>query len=91
MDHDAEARRQCGRRLRDARESLRLSQASLGVDVGVGQPAVAKWENGVTEPDLAKRRLLAAVLGTDPYAIEPTAVAATAAVEPGPSAERVAS
>lgn len=66
----SEARRAAGGRLRQARESAGLSQASLGLRVGVRQPAVYKWEAGRTEPSLETRRQLAEVLGSDPYAIE---------------------
>lgn len=65
-----EVRQACGARLRALRESRELSQSELGARVGVLQPAVWKWEVGLTEPSLETRHLIAAALGEDPYAIE---------------------
>lgn len=65
-----EALVQGGRRLREARESLGLSQSAVGLQVGVAQAAVARWEAGLREPALSHRQRLAAVLGADPYAID---------------------
>ncbi|HVE45521.1 MAG TPA: helix-turn-helix transcriptional regulator [Acidimicrobiales bacterium] len=68
---------ECGRRLRAGREGLGLSQAALAMKVGVDQSALHRWEAGEREPNLAKRHLLACVLGSDPYAIEQPAEAAS--------------
>lgn len=45
------------------RTRLGISQAQLAERVGVSQQAVSKWEQGVTDPDLASVIVLARVLG----------------------------
>lgn len=65
-----ERRRQCGKRLRAAREAQGLSQAALGKLVGIGQPSVAKWELGLWVPTLATRIRLVDVVGFDPFSAE---------------------
>jgi transcriptional regulator with XRE-family HTH domain len=65
-----EARKQCGRRLLAARESLGLTQGALGKLVGVDQVTVSRWENGHRVPSFESRLLLVEALGKDPYAIE---------------------
>lgn len=67
-----EARKACGQRLQEAREALGLSQAALGEKVGFEQATVSRWEAGERVPSFETRLLLHAVLGADPYAIEPT-------------------
>ncbi|MFJ5546743.1 helix-turn-helix domain-containing protein [Streptomyces sp. NPDC093225] len=52
-----------GRRVRDVRRGLNLSQKDLGAMVGVGGPAVAKWENGEEFPKGEKLPAIAAALG----------------------------
>ena len=45
------------------RKQLNLTQEELAGKIGVSRQAVAKWENGVSLPDLEKGSLLAEVLG----------------------------
>lgn len=70
--------RECGQRLRESRVAAGLSQVELGGRIGRSQPSIYKWEAGHTEPDLASRRRLADVLGSDPYAIDITTDAGAA-------------
>jgi transcriptional regulator with XRE-family HTH domain len=65
-----ERRKQCGQRLREAREALGLSQAALGQRVGISQPSVAKWEIGQWVPTLEARIRLVAVVGFDPFSAD---------------------
>jgi transcriptional regulator with XRE-family HTH domain len=55
------------RRLREARESLNLSQRALGIKAGldefVASTRVNRYETGVHQPDLQTLQHLAAVLG----------------------------
>jgi len=52
-----------GRRLAEARVSKGLTQEVLAAQVGVSRVALAKWEAGEFEPDLARIRALARELG----------------------------
>lgn len=54
-----------GKRLREAREGFRLTQAALARLVGdKSQKAVSEWESGKAEPDIEMLGRLAAVLTT---------------------------
>ena len=48
------------------RKALGLTQEQVAKDLGVTTPAVNKWENGATCPDLALLPALARLLKTDP-------------------------
>jgi len=48
-----------------------MSQARLAELVGVQQSAVAKWERGITEPRMAHKQMLAAVLHQDVFMLFP--------------------
>jgi transcriptional regulator with XRE-family HTH domain len=52
-----------GRRVAEARERKRLSQAQLALEVGVRQQTVAAWETGRNIPPTEKLGRLSAVLG----------------------------
>ncbi|MCI2047947.1 MAG: helix-turn-helix domain-containing protein [Faecalibacterium sp.] len=52
--------------LRQKRKALGLTQEQVAKDLGVTTPAVNKWENGVTCPDLMLLPALARLLKTDP-------------------------
>lgn len=66
-----EARQACGRRLRDAREGMKLTQAQLASKVPVSQPSLHEWETGTSLPTFENRLRLAEVLGFDPFAVQP--------------------
>ena len=50
-------------RLRLYRKRKRLTQAQLAKYLGVSQAAVAKWESGQAEPDLARLNRLSVLFG----------------------------
>lgn len=50
-------------RIRCLRETVGISQASLGLQMGVGQSTVASWENEVALPKARDLPRLANVLG----------------------------
>lgn len=52
--------------LREKRKALGLTQEQVAARLGVSAPAVNKWENGVTCPDLLLLPALARLLKTDP-------------------------
>src|SRR5437588_7434562 len=52
-----------GKRLREAREDLRLSQAALAAALGITQAAVSNWEAGLRQPSLDDLYAVAGVLG----------------------------
>lgn len=52
-----------GPALRDARQQRGLTQAELARRAGTSQPAVARYETGVTVPSLATLARLLAALG----------------------------
>ena len=52
-----------GKRVRERREALGLSQAQLAKSAGTSQPAIARLEAGGTEPTLRTIANLARVLG----------------------------
>ena len=49
-------------RIRELRQARGLSQARVAEDVGVSNPAVCKWETGVSVPRTELLPLLARVL-----------------------------
>jgi transcriptional regulator with XRE-family HTH domain len=51
------------RNISSLRRAAKLNQGELGDRLGVGQPAVSKWERGETEPDASVLPLLARELG----------------------------
>lgn len=51
-----------GPRIKDSRESKRLSQGELARRIGVSQPTISDWENGKTEPTVDNMRSLAVEL-----------------------------
>lgn len=51
-----------GAALRDIREQLGISQSGLATAVGVSQPTVSGWENGVKVPSTRRLPLLAGAL-----------------------------
>jgi transcriptional regulator with XRE-family HTH domain len=53
--------------IRDGRREKRLSQRALAERMGVAPSAVAQWETGITNPSLANRVDLAAILSV-PFA-----------------------
>jgi transcriptional regulator with XRE-family HTH domain len=59
-----------GKRIQEARESAGLSQEALAEAVGAYEKTVSKWENGRQNPNRAKRRLIAKVLGRSESWIE---------------------
>jgi transcriptional regulator with XRE-family HTH domain len=77
MATDPEPLLECGQRLRSLRVAAGFSQNSLAARIGVAGATVNRYEQGVREPDLATRRLLTGLLGSDPYAIEQPAEAAS--------------
>lgn len=54
-----------GKRLREAREDLRLSQAALAAALGITQAAVSNWEAGLRQPSLDDLYAVAGVLGVE--------------------------
>ena len=52
-----------GKRIRDQRESLKMTQQQLADRLRVSAQAVSKWERGVSEPELAHFDPLADALG----------------------------
>jgi transcriptional regulator with XRE-family HTH domain len=54
-----------GRRLRERRERLRMTQPELGSKAGVGTSSLSEFENGKREPTLNQLKKLAGALGTD--------------------------
>lgn len=51
-----------GKRIREARERLRLRQEDLAKDLKVKQSAVSNWEMGKSAPDLGNRIRLSGIL-----------------------------
>lgn len=51
-----------GARIKEARETLKISQKELALRVGVSQPSVSDWETGKTEPTVDNLRVLAVEL-----------------------------
>lgn len=43
---------QVGKRIKEQRKFLNLTQEDLATNVGVSVPAVSKWENGSSYPDI---------------------------------------
>jgi transcriptional regulator with XRE-family HTH domain len=52
-----------GRRLRQKREFLGLSQEALATRVGIEQPSLSAFESGLSKPELPTMRRLGAALG----------------------------
>jgi transcriptional regulator with XRE-family HTH domain len=59
--------------MKKAREKKGLSQAQVGRIIGVGQPAVDKWESGLTEPSATSLGKLARGLGVTIRSLLPPA------------------
>jgi len=51
-----------GKRLKEARKKLKLTQKELAEKIGVTRPAVTQWENDLYEPDNKTIALLAKIL-----------------------------
>lgn len=49
-------------RIKELRVAAGLTQGQLAEQVGVSQPAVAQWETGVNEPNLANAIAMARAL-----------------------------
>jgi DNA-binding XRE family transcriptional regulator len=47
---EEEVRRAIGRRLKEARESAKLTQAAVAPELGVNRQAISSWENGREMP-----------------------------------------
>jgi len=62
MDNN-NARRAIGRRLRDAREAVNLTQQDVAEDVARSRQAISSWESGKTQPNLIELRMLAMLYG----------------------------
>ena len=73
-----------GRRVRERRQELGLSQAELAGATGTSQPAIARLEAGGTEPTLRTITGLARVLGAV-WVIGPNGVATGETDAPAPS------
>lgn len=54
-----EPRKELGIRLRQLRQEARLTQTELGDKLDVTKQAISNWEQGLNEPDDARRRALA--------------------------------
>lgn len=57
--------RRWGRRIRERRKLLQLTQEALAAAVGVDQTTISKWEKGVSTPRDHHRPKLAAALQAD--------------------------
>lgn len=44
------------------REKMGITQAELAKELGVSQPAVAQWENGIRKPDIYMLKKIAYAL-----------------------------
>ena len=51
-----------GAELRELREAASISQAELGVWIGVAPSTIYRWEIGQSEPSIRQARLIAEVL-----------------------------
>lgn len=72
---DARTAYEFGKRVRERREALGMSQAQLASATGTSQPAIARLEGGGTEPTLRTINTLARVLGMN-WVIGPEGVTA---------------
>lgn len=54
---------QVSNRIREYRKKKHLSQKQLAELLHVHQTAISQWENGKTEPDIAKMEKLSEILG----------------------------
>jgi len=52
-----------GERIAKLREAVGKTQEQLAADMGVEQPTVSRWENGVASPSWWKARQLAQIFG----------------------------
>jgi len=72
-----------GRRIREARASKALTQAELGLAIGLSRASVANIERGYQQISLHHLTLAAEVLGTDVQTLLPPAALAPQETNPG--------
>lgn len=55
-----------GKRIREARKAMGLTQERLGIKVGVSRPAIVQWESDAKRPNYERLCMLAAALRITP-------------------------
>lgn len=75
--------------LRQAREAKGLSQADIGVKLGITSAAVGHYEKGIAKPPFERAKKLARILGIDVSEIEVSSRAQRRSRREGPAAMAV--